>query len=49
MSKQTKYFSASCNLSFVAESADDAKKQLLTYLKALVKKGDLSNWNINEE
>tara|TARA_Y100001937_G_scaffold57722_1_gene79104 strand:- start:593 stop:739 length:147 start_codon:yes stop_codon:yes gene_type:complete len=47
--KKTKYYSATCNLSFTGDTEEEAKKKLLSYLKGLVKKGDLSNWYINEE
>ena len=47
--KETKYYSASCNLNFTAASQADARDELLKYLKDLVKNKDVSSWFINEE
>ncbi len=47
--KETKYFSATCNLSFTGSSSEDVTEQLLKYLKDSVKSGDLSPWFIIEE
>ena len=47
--KETKYFSASCNLNFTAGSYEEACDQLLDYLKDSVNDGDVTSWFINEE
>ena len=47
--QETKYCSASCNVSFTGSSSEDVTEQLLNYLKDSVKSGDLSPWFIIEE
>ena len=47
--KETKYFSASCNLSFTASSYEEACEQLLESLKDSVNSKDVTSWFINEE
>lgn len=50
--KETKYFSASCNLNFTAGSYEEACETLLDYLKDSVNEDKgigLTNWFINEE
>ena len=58
--KETKYYSASCNLNFTAGSYEEACETLLDYLKDSVNEGKgifecgttsemLTNWFINEE
>ena len=47
--KETKYYSASCNLNFTAGSYQEACDQLLDYLKDSVNDGDVTSWFVNEE